>query len=80
MSGARIGLARGRQSAGLVAVGGDSVRRAFPVGGPSVSMDSDGSTLACAEVVVQPGMRTIVRCDLLKGGACTVRSAAGTCD
>jgi len=29
---------------------------------------------------VEPGARTVVRCDLLSGGTCTVRAAPGSCD
>ncbi len=65
---------------GLVALGGDATRRTYPVGPLSVAMASEGATLATAAVQVEGGGRTIVRCDLLKGGDCTVRRAAGSCD
>jgi len=65
---------------GLVALGGDSTRRSFPSGSLTVGMGSEGTTLATTTVTVTAGTRSVVRCDLIGAGGCTVRSTVGSCD
>ena len=67
-------------SSGLIALSGDATRRVYPSGPLTISMGSDDTTLATTTVQVTGGQRMVVRCDLIQGGACTVRSAEGSCD
>ncbi len=69
------------RASGLLALGGDTTRKTYPPGPLTITMGSDGATLASATVQVKAGQRTTVRCDLIAGGgACTVRSGEGSCD
>ena len=65
---------------GLVALGGETARRAYRAGSLDVTMGSDTATLATVVVSVAAGTRTVVRCDLMTGKGCTVRAAPGSCD
>jgi len=65
---------------GLLAGRGETATRAREPGTVEVSMASEGVVLARQSVQVEPGARTVVRCDLLSGGTCTVRAAPGSCD